>query len=319
MIQSTWYTLDNGITNTTFTELSGTINKTVWDNFGFNIITLRFYINDSFGKIGFDEVSIRKDPDIPIIIINSPINHTAFGTSPFINLTIIEPNLDKVWYSINNTLIDITDNVTQFIDFFTWNSLPQGEFNVELYANDTMGNINYFNTLYLSKDTIGPNITIIRPIENQKVDRTGPLFELLIFDENGIDSRWYTIGWGETPRQFTDLTGIIDQNLWEQIWDNLTQGATITIIFYAKDTLGNENFVELNLIVEKSLELPKFLSNPLGLLLPTLGLVLMIPLTIKTTKSRYYKSLNNKDKKKLRNVLITAGFFLSLLTLNVIF
>ncbi|GAI59563.1 unnamed protein product, partial [marine sediment metagenome] len=189
----------------------------------------------------------------------------------------------------------------------------------EFALDDTIGNINYFNTLYLSKDTIGPNITIIRPIENQKVDRNAPLFELLIFDENGVDFRWYTIGRGETPKQFTDLTGIIDQNLWEEIWDNLTQGAIITIRFYAKDTLGNENFVELNLIVEKPLELPKFLSDPLGLLLPTLGLVVMIPLTIKLTKSRYYKSLNNKHKKKLRNVLIAAGFFLSLLTLNFIF
>ncbi|GAH10596.1 unnamed protein product, partial [marine sediment metagenome] len=54
-LNSTWYTLDNGITNITLTGtvLSGTINQTVWDNFGLEIITLRFYINDSFGKIGF--------------------------------------------------------------------------------------------------------------------------------------------------------------------------------------------------------------------------------------------------------------------------
>jgi hypothetical protein len=317
-LNSTWYTLDNGITNITFTELSGTIDQDAWDNFGFDIITLRFYVNDSFGKIGFDEVSIRKDPDMPIITINSPINHTAFASSPFINLTIDEPNLDKVWYSINNNLIDITDNVTQFIDFFIWNSLPQGEFNVELFANDTMGNINYFNTLYLSKDIIGPNITILKPIENQKVDRNGPYFELSIVDENNVDSRWYRIEGGEIIL-FTGPIGRIDQNLWEQIWDNLPQGAIITIRFYAKDTLGNENFAELNLIVEKPLKLPKFLSDPLGLLLPTLGLVVMIPLTIQLTKSRYYKSLNNKDKKKLKNGLITAGFFLSLLTLYFIF
>ncbi|MCK4286483.1 MAG: hypothetical protein KAX18_09790, partial [Candidatus Lokiarchaeota archaeon] len=111
----------------------------------------------------------------------------------------------------------------------------------------------------------------------------------------------------------------IDQNLWEQIWDNLTQGDIITIKFFAKDTLGNENFVELNLIVEKPLELPKFLSDPLGLLLSTLSLVVIIPLTIKLTKSSYYKSLNNKNKKKFRKVLIAAGFFLSLVTLYFIF
>ncbi|NVM46832.1 MAG: hypothetical protein HWN79_18145, partial [Candidatus Lokiarchaeota archaeon] len=318
-LNSTWYTLDNGITNITFTGLSGTINQTVWDNYGFGDITITFYINDSFGKIGFDEVSIRKDPDIPIITVNSPNDYTTFASQPFINLTIDEPNLDKVWYRINSNLIDITDNLTQFIVLYIWNSLPEGDFNVELFANDTQGNINNFITLSLSKDTIGPNINITLPIENQKVGRNAPLFELEIDDENGVGLRWYTIGLSGTPEYFTDLRGIIDQVLWEQVWDNLTQGAIITIKFYASDTLGNEKSLEINLIVEKPIELPKFLQDPLGLLLPTLGLVLMIPLTIKLAKSGYYKSLNNKSKKKLRNVLITAGFFLSLLTLYFIF
>ncbi|GAH01584.1 unnamed protein product, partial [marine sediment metagenome] len=287
----TWYTLDNGITNITFTGRNGTINQIVWNNFGFDIITLRFYINDSFGKIGFDEVSISKDPDTPIIKINAPNNYTAFASSPFINLTIIEPNLDKVWYSINDILIDITDNVSEFIDFFIWNSLPQGEFMVELFANDTMGNVNYFNTLYLSKDTIGPNITIDLPTENQKVDRTAPYFELSISDENDVDSCWYTIDGDGTTRPFAGLIGRIDQILWEQVWDNLAQGAIITIRFCAMDTLGNEAYTELTLIVEKPVELPKFLLDPLGLILPALGIVVMIPLTIKITTSRYFKSI----------------------------
>ena len=318
LLQSTWYTLDNGMSNITFTGLNGTINQVLWDNFGFDIITLRFYINDSFGKIGFDEISIRKDPDMPIIIVNTPNNYTAFASSPFINLTIDEDNLDKVWYRINDDLIDITDNVSQFIDFFIWDSLPQGDFNVELFANDTIGNVNNINTLYLSKDTIGPNITIILPTENQKVDRSAPYFELSIFDENNISSSWYTIDLGETT-PFTGLIGRIDPNLWEQIWDNLAQGAIITIRFYAMDTLGNENYTVLTLIVNKPVDLPKFLSNLPGLIFSVLGLVAIIPITLKMPKTRYYKSISNKDKKKVRNVLITAGFFLFLLTLFFIF
>ncbi|GAH55638.1 unnamed protein product, partial [marine sediment metagenome] len=210
----TWYMLIGGSVNFTFTGDTGVINQDAWSNFGSGTVTIKFYINDSFGKIGFDEVFIRKDIDMPIITINSPMNHTAFATSLFINLTIDEDNLDKVWYSINNTLIDITvndnDNVTQLIDLFIWNSLPQGDFNVELFANDTLGNINNFITLPLSKDTIGPNIDVIRPTEDQKVGRNAPLFELLISDENGVNLRWYTIGWGGTPRGFTDLNGTID-------------------------------------------------------------------------------------------------------------
>ncbi|NVM19497.1 MAG: hypothetical protein HWN80_17480, partial [Candidatus Lokiarchaeota archaeon] len=315
----TWYMLVGVSINFTFTGDTGVINQTAWDYFDFGTVTMRFYINNSFGKIGFDEVSIRKDPDMPIITIHSPIDHTAFASPPFINLTIDEPNLDKVWYRINNNIIDITDNLTQFIDLFIWNSLTQGDFNVELFANDTMGNVNNLTTLNLSKDINGPTIFINLPVENEKVGRTAPYFELLIFDENGVGTRWYTIGLGDNTRQFTGLIGRINQTLWEQNWDNLAQGDIITITFYARDTLGNENFTVLNLIVDKPIDLPKFLSDPLGLLLPTVGLVAMIPITIKLTKSTYYKSLNNKNKKKLRNVLISAGFFLSLLTLYFIF
>jgi len=318
-LNTTWYTLDIGLTNITFTGLSGTINQTVWENFDFETVTVRFYINDTFGKVGFDEVSIRKDPDMPIIIVNSPNNHTAYASSPFIDLTIIEPNLDKVWYRINTIIIDITANFTQFINFPTWNSLPQGEFIVELFANDTMGNINNFTTLYLSKDTIGPNITIIRPTENQKVGRNAPTFDLLISDDHSVDLRWYTIGIGGTPREFTDLVGIIDQNLWEQIWDDSTQGEIIIIRFYAEDALGNEDYKEINLIVEKPLDLPRYLSEPLGLLISSLTLAVMVPVTVKLVKSRYYKALNVKVKRRLRKVLISAAFFLSLLTLYFIF
>jgi len=319
LLQSTWYTLDNGISNITFTGLSGTLNQTVWENFGFDIITLRFYINDSFGKIGFDEISIRKDPDMPIIIINAPINNTAFASYPFINLTIEEPNLNKVWYCCNNITVDITHNLSQYLDILVWNNLPQGQFIVNLFANDTLGNCNILCQLNLSKDTIGPKITINLPVESQQVDRNAPYFELSIFDENGVDSCWYTIDGSETARPFAGLIGRIDQNLWEQIWDNLAQGAIITIRFCAKDTLGNEDYTELTLIVIKPVELPKFLSNLPGLISSTLGLVAIIPFTMKLTKTRYYKSISNKDKKKLRNSLITAGFFLSLLTLYFIF
>ena len=314
-LQSTWYTLGNGFKNITFTGLSGTINQTVWDTFNFNeSIVLRFYVNDSFGKIGFDEVTIRKDPDMPIIFINSPIDYTAYASAPFIDLTIIEPNLDRVWYRISTNIIDITSNLTQYMNLPIWNALPQGEFTVELFANDSMGNLNNFVTLILSKDTRGPNITINRPIENQRVGRTAPTFDLSISDENGVNLRWYTIGLGGTPREFTDLVGIVDQDLWQQIWDNSDQGDIITIRFYAEDNLGNEDFREIHLIVDKPIDLPRYLTDPLGLIISSLSLAVMVPISIKLVKTRYYKALNVKVKRRMKRVLITAVFFLSLLT-----
>jgi len=318
-IQETWYTLDNGLTNYTFTGLNGTINQIAWDNFGSGPITLRFYINDSLGKIGFDEVVVIKDSDAPIILINSPTNQTSFSSAPFINLTLTEPNLDQVWYCVNSTLINMTGNLMEYLNSSIWEKLPEGTFIIELFANDTVGNFNNLFQIYLSKDTVGPNISIILPIENQKVSREAPIFELSLFDINGIDTSWYIINGSVNSIQFIGTIGRIDQNLWETVWDNLTHGDIITIRFYSMDALGNENFKDITLIKHAPTSQFGIFSDPLLLIIPTAGLISMVPVTIKLTKSHYYQSLNEKEKSRLKKVLITIFFFLSLTALFFIF
>jgi len=250
---------------------------------------------------------------MPTIIINSPINQTAFATPPFINLTIIEPNLQSVWYRFGNMNLNITNNLTFYFDLGLWDNLTQGTFIIRFFANDTLGNLNNIYQLYLSKDTIGPNITIIQPIENQRVGPSAPFFELSLFDENGIDYCWYTLDGNLSISSFAGSIGRVDQNLWKQIWDNLTNGERITIRFYANDTLGNVMYKEVTVIKDIPIDIPRFLSDPIGFLVPTIGAAVMIPFTFRLTKTRYYKALNNKEKKKLRNVLVSAFFFLSLI------
>ena len=311
-LQLTWYTLDNGVTNITCTGLSGFIDQTLWDRFGFGTFTLRFYVNDSLGKTGFDEVLIRKDPDIPIIIVNTPTNNTVFASAPIINITIIDPNLDKVWYLNNSNFIDITENHSFLMDLSWWNSLDQGAFDIELFANDTLGNVNSFMKIILIKDTIGPNITVLQPLENSKVGNNAPYFELSIYDENGVNSSWYAVSWDDTIIHFTGTIGRLDESLWDLIWNNMTQGDIVTVRFYANDSLGNENLVELNLVIDKPTKLPKFLLNPLGLALPLIGIGVMVPITMKLMKSNYYRNLGEKEKSKLKKLLASSFFLLGL-------
>jgi hypothetical protein len=318
-IHSTWYTLDNGLTNFTFTGLSGKINQAAWDNYDNETIIIRFYINNSLGKIGYDAVIVRKDPDAPIILVNSPFNQTAFALAPLINLTIIESNLDTVWYIVDDITIDLTSNLTQYVDSFIWKNLPQGTFILELFANDTLGNLNNSFKLYLIKDTIGPNITILLPSVNQEVDRNAPFFELTLFDENDIDISWYTIDGYNISMEFTGSIGRIDQDLWESIWDNKTHGSIINIRFYSRDTLGNINYQEVIVIKHQPPTPYKIFSNPLGFIFSTVGLGLMFPITMKLTKSRYYDNLSKKEKGKLKKVLTAAFLLLAVMVLFYIF
>ena len=93
---TTWYTIDNSLTNITFTGLTGTVNQTLWDALPEGNVTIRFYANDTLGRIGFQEVTVTKTipqsplPGIPgfdilllvgiisvmvVIIIKKRVNH----------------------------------------------------------------------------------------------------------------------------------------------------------------------------------------------------------------------------------------------------
>ena len=62
LINTSWYTLDDGVLNYTFTDLAGTINQTAWEKKNFGQITLRFYAKDYLGNVGFNEIHIIKEP-----------------------------------------------------------------------------------------------------------------------------------------------------------------------------------------------------------------------------------------------------------------
>lgn len=69
-----WYTIDDGVTNYTITELSGTINQGAWDAASYGSISIGFYARDLEGNEGYNSVIVQKieedgapppPPDIP--------------------------------------------------------------------------------------------------------------------------------------------------------------------------------------------------------------------------------------------------------------
>ena len=82
---------------------------------------------------------------------------------------------------------------------------------------------------------------------------------------------------------------------------------------------GNENYIDLLLVKAQPIRPFQIVSNPLGLIFSTIGLVVMFPVTWKLTKSRYYQNLNKKEKGKLKKVIIAAFVLLSVTFLFYIF
>ena len=239
-LDTMWYTIDGDITNITFTE-NGTISQSAWNALPEGIVTLKFYANDSAGNIGFAEVTVTKDVTDPIITINNPQNNDIIGAiAPNFNISIDEPNLDKVWYSLNGGTNITFTGLTGTINQALWDVLPEGNVVIRFYANDSAGNIGFVEVT-VTKDVTDPIITINNPQNNDIIGAIAPNFNISI-DEPNLDKVWYSLN-GGTNITFMGLTGTIDQTL----WDSLHKG-NVTIRFYANDSAGNIGIQEVTVL-----------------------------------------------------------------------
>ena len=177
-----WYILNDGITNYTFTGLTETIDQLAWDTLGDGPIKIKFFINNTLGVIGFDEIIVIKDTIAPLISINLPLNNSYYSNPPIINVLASDGNLDSIWYSVETYNISLINNTDQAFSYSIWSILPEGEFHIFLYANDTVGNINDICKLTLHKDSIAPPPPNLLTYPQGKVDIP------IIFDwEEGSD------------------------------------------------------------------------------------------------------------------------------------
>ncbi len=234
-LNTTWYTLDNGVTNITFSGSTGQINQSEWDKKTDGLVILQFYANDTLGYLGFKEINLTKDATFPQITINSP-NPSAFFEEipPNYDITIVEDNPNTTWYSLDNGMTNITfSGSTGQINQSEWDKTADGLVTLQFYANDSAGNTAY-NEVIINKDAILGQITINSPTSNQFFGVVTPNFDLDI-DEYHLNTTWYTLDDGLINITFSGFTGQINQSEWDKKGDG-----TVYLRFYANSTLGNE-------------------------------------------------------------------------------
>ncbi len=142
-LNTTWYTLDNGLNNYTFLGTLGIIDQDAWDACDNGTVTLGFYTNDTVGNIAFKEVIVRKDNINPVINIIKPEPYDTFGNSTFsYEIHIDEANLHSIWYSFNNGINNYFINQSMgIIDQEFWDLFGNGTVILSFYVNDSVGNL----------------------------------------------------------------------------------------------------------------------------------------------------------------------------------
>ncbi|MFX1328447.1 MAG: purple acid phosphatase family protein [Promethearchaeota archaeon] len=138
----TWYTIDDGKTNFTFSGGTGILNQTAWDSHKDGIVKLIFYANDSVGNLNSSEILIQKDATPPNITIIFPIVNMTFGIgAPNFTVIVKDEHLDSMWYCFNESLKKIFFNNNSTISQDEWDKLSNGLFILIFFANDCAGNL----------------------------------------------------------------------------------------------------------------------------------------------------------------------------------
>jgi hypothetical protein len=208
--------------------------------------TVQVIGNDTAGYLRHSSIryfTVITDITAPVITINLPISNNIFESSPpFFNLTIVEPNLDTMWYTLDGSLTNfIITEPTGHIDNTYWNSRPDGTVSIRFYANDTVGNEDN-EVVSVRKDTIPPNVTINSPHHNQEFTNVPPTFTLTIIESN-LDEIKYTLDGGLINISIgTSTSGQIDALYW-----NVVPPGQYTLRFYVSDLVGHHVFADVSI------------------------------------------------------------------------
>lgn len=138
-----WYIINSGIEKYFFSSSTGTLNTSAWDILEDGTVTIIFYANDSSNQVNFLEIEIIKDTTAPEIIIYDPKNGDVFSSLPVrINVSISDVTLYETWYQVNDlSYKHHFTGSTPEISLSTWDSLPEGNFTITIYASDSLGRI----------------------------------------------------------------------------------------------------------------------------------------------------------------------------------
>lgn len=143
ILNITWYSINEGLTNKTILDYNGAINQSLWDLVDNGTVRIIFYAKDIAENIGSSEILVHKDIEAPKIKLITPSQNQFFEESPpLIEISLIEANVDKMWYTINTNPTKYYFNYYTTISSDLWQNLYLGKISITLYVNDTMGNQN---------------------------------------------------------------------------------------------------------------------------------------------------------------------------------
>ena len=201
-----WYSLDNGLTNTTITCGNNVTGLTSQEENN----TWTVYVNNTDGLISSDSVTFNKDTIFPVVTLNTPTNDSHQNgivnyTASFSDATGLQNATLFIWDS-NDTLINQTSHnfttVPTSYDLGIEVNISDGDYYWGYYTSDTTGHQTFSENWTVTIDNVLPEIKWYNPIKDSNPITSIPLFEvnasvsdlyldrvnLTVYDKNGLET-----------------------------------------------------------------------------------------------------------------------------------
>ncbi len=241
-----WYSLDDGLTNSTATTCSGSfsgLSSTQGSN------TWIIYASDTAGNLGTDSVTFTVDSISPVVAITSPLTGAVVNGDEAVVFT--DSELTNAQCSLDNaTWTNCTSGVTPISAIAGFSAITNGNtFTLYLRDTDAAGNVGTSSISLLKNtaiDTAAPIVTIIFPVTTD-YDSDEDVDEIIYTaTDSNIQSCWYSLNNGVTNSTAAICTGVFAG------LDSRNGFNTWTV--YARDSFGNIGSKSVTFFVDSNPE-----------------------------------------------------------------
>ncbi len=247
-LDSCWYTLDFGFTNTTIVNCANTIFDVAE---GSSVLVI--YANDSQGEGVSDSASFSVAVGAPTISLSSPVGSYLSSGDVTFTYTPTDIDLDScsLWgnfsgvFEINQTDLSPTSGVENTFSL----TLEDGGYLWNVECNDSAGNSAVNGNQSFWVDTAYPVVSITQPT-GTKTSRTGIALEYSVSDLTPTTC-WYNIYQGASVAVVnTTISNCADTTF------SISADADFVLNLYVNDSAGNEDSASSSFSVDTSVSPP---------------------------------------------------------------
>jgi hypothetical protein len=257
---SLYYTLDDNLAEYPLSASNciTTIGAGAWAGLAEGIHTLTVWAADDAGNVGSSSATFAVILNPPAITILSKGNGTYGAPAPAVEVSITGAHVSAAWYTIGGEAAmfgvplngSFPGTAVVAIDAAAWGDLPTGMYNITFWASNAVG-LTSSASWWAARDAAGPSFQGMNLYNGEEVGATAPSFIISASDPCLVQCIGYSIDGGQAITWLLagQMAGNISQALWDAVF---VPGASVTITFYANDSLNNMSTREVTVLCSSS-------------------------------------------------------------------